>query len=70
MIKKMTPEDIAEMICRLDGPQLAQLGDILEEKGIANTVSFVCEVAVQDKERKDELQTVQKYYERYDFREG
>ena len=55
MIKKMTPEDIAEMICRLDGPQLAHLGDILEEKGIANTVSFVCEVAVQDKERKDEL---------------
>ena len=55
MIKKMTPEDRAEMICRLDGPQLAQLGDILEEKGIANTVSFVCEVAVQDKERKDEL---------------
>ena len=51
-MKKLTPKQIAEAIARLDGPELAQIGDELLEKNLADKIAFICEVAIQEKLRK------------------
>lgn len=52
-MKKLTPEQIAEAIARLDSKDLAKLGDELVIKKLAGRVAFLCEVSIQ--ENDDEL---------------
>ena len=41
---------IVESISRLDGPQLAVLGDLAAERNLADKIIFVCEVAMREKD--------------------
>lgn len=52
-MKKLTPEQIAEAIARLDSKDLAKLGDELAIKKLAERIAFLCEVSIQ--ENDDEL---------------
>ena len=47
-MKKLTPEQIAEAISRLNSVELGQLGDELAIKESANKVAFLLEVAMHE----------------------
>jgi len=51
---KLTPEQIAESISRLDSKDLAKLGDELVIKELAERVAFLCNVSLQEKDYVDE----------------
>jgi hypothetical protein len=44
---------IVESISRLDGPQLAVLGDLAAERNLADKIIFVCEVAMREKDLQE-----------------
>lgn len=46
---------IVESISRLDGPQLAVLGDLAAERNLADKIIFVCEVAMREKGNEQSL---------------
>ena len=48
IMKKLTPEQIAEAISRLNSVELGQLGDELAVKELANKVAFLLEVAMHE----------------------
>jgi len=47
-MKKLTPEQIAEAISRLNSVELGQLGGELAVKELANKVAFLLEVAMHE----------------------
>ena len=52
--EKLTPKQIAEAIARLDGPELAAIGDELAIRELAERVAFLCQVSLQEKDYVDE----------------
>ncbi len=44
---------IVESISRLDGPQLAVLGDLAAERNLADKIIFVCEVSMREKDLQE-----------------
>lgn len=51
--KKAQILKLVESISRLDGPQLAIFGDLAAERHLADKISFVCEVAMQEQQLKE-----------------
>ena len=49
---KLTPKQIAEAIARLDGPELAAIGDELAVMKLAQKVAFLCNVSLQEEDRR------------------
>lgn len=54
-MKKLTPEQIVEAISRLDAKELGKLGDELAIRELAEKVAFLCNVSLQEKDRKNEF---------------
>lgn len=46
MDNKLTPEEIVEAICRLDAVELVRVGDVAQEKGMAERLVVVLEAAM------------------------
>ena len=57
-MKKLTPEQIVEAISRLDAKDLGKLGDELAIRELAEKVAFLCNVSLQEKDRKNEFLTL------------
>lgn len=51
--KKLQILKLVESITRLDGPQLAMFGDLAAERNIADKISFVCQVSMQERDLKE-----------------
>ena len=47
-LSKLTPEEIVEAICRLDAVDLVKIGDIAQQKGMADRLKFVLEAAIME----------------------
>ncbi len=48
MDNKLTPEEIVEAICRLDAVELVRVGDVAQEKGMAERLKFILEAAITE----------------------
>ncbi len=53
-VKVLKPREIAEYICRLDATGMAELGDELVRKSIANGLVITIEAAILDDKVKKE----------------
>jgi hypothetical protein len=48
LVKKLSPEEIVEAICRLDSVDLVRIGDVAQEKAMADKLIRVLEAAIME----------------------